>query len=128
MPEHVERAHLAEDRRVGVFVAEHLEHARRQLVLAVGARGVAHHAFFVGQLLFEEERVAPVETGFGFCRHDQRLAGVGGAVNPAMRIRPVEISPCSGRRSFAHRPAQSGTAARTGYGPNKPMMSMPASA
>ena len=62
-------AHLAEDRDVGLFVPEHVEHARRQLVLAVGARGIAHHAFFVGQLLVEEERVAPVECDFGLRSH-----------------------------------------------------------
>ena len=67
--EQVERAHLAEDRRVGLFVPEHLEHARRQPVLRVGARGVAHHLFFVRELLVEEQRVAPVELRAGRLLH-----------------------------------------------------------
>ena len=59
--EQAELAHLAEDRRVGLLVAERLEHARRELVLAVGVRGVAHHALVVGELLVEQQRVVPDE-------------------------------------------------------------------
>ena len=40
-----------------------VEHARHQLVLRIVARGVAHHALFLGQLAFEIERVLPVEVG-----------------------------------------------------------------
>ena len=59
--EQTERAHLAHDRRIVVLVAIGLEHARKQLFLGVVARGVAHHALFLGQLAFEVERIVPVE-------------------------------------------------------------------
>ncbi|MNE51552.1 hypothetical protein D3C80_1461860 [compost metagenome] len=58
-------AHLAEDRRVGVLVAEGFQHPRRQLVGGELLRAVAHHALFVGQLLVEQQRVFPVEAGVG---------------------------------------------------------------
>ena len=68
-PEQAELAHLAEDRRVGLLVAEGLEHARREAALAVVARGVAHGAFVVAELLVEQQGVVPVESG-GFAGHD----------------------------------------------------------
>ena len=58
-------AHFAEDRGVCLFVAERFEHARRELVLRVGLRGVAHHAFFFRELLVEEQRVFPIELRGG---------------------------------------------------------------
>ena len=70
--EQAERAHLADDRRIVAFVAERLEHARKQLVLRIVARGVAHHALFFGQLALKVERVVPFERAvldldrFGF--------------------------------------------------------------
>src|SRR5690606_13762100 len=39
------------------------EDARLQLVLAVGACRVAHHALVVGQLAVEQQRIVPVEGG-----------------------------------------------------------------
>ena len=59
--EQPQRAHLAEDRGVGMLVLERLDDARRQPVLSIGARGVAHHPLVVGQLVVEQERVRPVE-------------------------------------------------------------------
>ncbi len=61
--EQAQFAHLAEDRGVHGLVAEGIEDARLQLVLAVGGGRVAHHALFVGQLLVEQQRVIPVEGG-----------------------------------------------------------------
>ena len=66
--EHVERAHLAEDRRLGLLVPEHLQHARGQLLLAVGAGGVAGQPLFVGELPIEQQRIGPVEPGVGLRR------------------------------------------------------------
>jgi hypothetical protein len=68
--EHVELAELAVDRRrVGALAAKRVEHARRKLLLTVGARRVVHHAFIVGELLFEQQRVAPVEASVGVRGH-----------------------------------------------------------
>ena len=58
-------AHLAEDAGVGFLLAEGLEHARAELVLAVGAGGVAHLALVVGELLVQQQRVVPVEACLG---------------------------------------------------------------
>ena len=59
--EEAEGAHLAHDRRIVLLVAKGMEHAREQLFLGVIARGVAHHALFLGQLAFEVERIVPAE-------------------------------------------------------------------
>jgi hypothetical protein len=56
-------AHLAEDRGVGVLVAESLQHTRGQLVLAIGLGGLADGALVVGQLGVEQQGVGPVECG-----------------------------------------------------------------
>ena len=40
-----------------------VEHARKQLLLRIVARGVAHHALFLGQFAFEVERIVPFERG-----------------------------------------------------------------
>ncbi|MNT34048.1 hypothetical protein D3C72_1700050 [compost metagenome] len=64
-PQQAQLAHLAEDLDVGLLVAEGLEHARHQLVLRVRGGGVAHHAFFVGELLIQQQGVDPVEFGIG---------------------------------------------------------------
>jgi hypothetical protein len=48
---------------------EHIEHARRELVLAVGAGGVAHHLLLVTQLVIEQQRVGPVEAHVGLGSH-----------------------------------------------------------
>ena len=58
-----ELAHLAEDRRIGLAVAIGGEDARKQLLLRIIARGIAHHALFFGQLAFEIERIVPFERG-----------------------------------------------------------------
>ena len=63
--EEPERAHLAEDRRIRLLVAKRLGHARQELVLRVGVRGVAHHPLFLGQLLVEQQRVVPREFRLG---------------------------------------------------------------
>jgi len=55
-------AHLAEDRRIGLLVAERLQHARGQSVGGKASGAVTHHAFFVGELLIEQQRVLPVEA------------------------------------------------------------------
>jgi hypothetical protein len=44
-------------------VPEGLQHARRETLLAIGARGVAHHPLVLAQLLLEQERVVPDELG-----------------------------------------------------------------
>ena len=64
-PEQAERAHLAKDAWIRSFGSEGFEHARRQLVLAVRARRVAHHALVLGELLLEKQRVVPDELGLG---------------------------------------------------------------
>jgi hypothetical protein len=46
-------------------VAEGFQHARGQLVLAVGAGGVAHLALVLGQLVVQQQGVVPVENGLG---------------------------------------------------------------
>ncbi|MDT4845306.1 hypothetical protein FQZ97_792910 [compost metagenome] len=55
-------AHLAENRRVGLLVAERFQHSRRQLVGGELLGTVAHHALFFSQLLIEQQRVDPVEA------------------------------------------------------------------
>src|SRR5512144_1801092 len=61
--EETERAHLAQHFRLEALMAIGFDHTRHQLVLRVRARGIAHHAFFLAELLFEEQRVFPVENG-----------------------------------------------------------------
>ncbi|NRP86583.1 hypothetical protein GFPCMMHI_02490 [Ensifer adhaerens] len=60
--EQAEFAHLAEDRRIGLFMAEGFEHAGGKLLLRIGMRGIQHHAFFIAQLLHQPERIGPVEN------------------------------------------------------------------
>src|SRR6266496_3176763 len=48
---------------VGLFLEISLDDARLQLVLRIGARGVADHALVFGELLVEQERIVPLETG-----------------------------------------------------------------
>ncbi|MNV99794.1 hypothetical protein D3C71_1952050 [compost metagenome] len=43
-------------------MAEHFQHARRQLALAIVTRGVAHHALVFGELLVELEGIVPLEV------------------------------------------------------------------
>ena len=61
-PSKPERAHFRQQVAVDLLLAIGLDHPRHQLVLRIAARGVAHHALFLGQLPFEIERVLPVET------------------------------------------------------------------
>ncbi|MGY4472035.1 hypothetical protein ACVWWK_007744 [Bradyrhizobium sp. LB9.1b] len=56
-----ELAHLVEDLAVGRLFEIGLGDTRQQLVLGVGARGVAHHALVFGELLVEQERIVPLE-------------------------------------------------------------------
>ncbi len=55
--EEADLAHLVHDLAIEIFVAEAIAHAGQQLVGAIVARAVAHHAFFAGQLVFEQKRV-----------------------------------------------------------------------
>ena len=65
-----EFAHLVEDVAVGLLFQIGLGDARQQLVLRIGARGVADHALVFGELLVEHERIVPVECGaLGLCGH-----------------------------------------------------------
>jgi hypothetical protein len=61
--EQAEFAHLADHTRIVFFLAVGHEHARKQFVLGVIARGVAHHPLFLGQFTFEIERILPFEGG-----------------------------------------------------------------
>ena len=59
-----EKAHLThftEDRGVGGFLTKRLDDAGLQLVLGIGAGGVAQHALFVGQLVVQAEGVFPIK-------------------------------------------------------------------
>ncbi len=58
-----ERAHLVHDFAVELFVPRGHQHARLQLLLAVGVGGVAHGALVVAELRVEVKRVFPVELG-----------------------------------------------------------------
>ena len=60
--------HLAEDRRVGLLVAEGLQHAGRKLVGGELGGTLLHHALFVAELPVEKQRVLPMESGV--LRHD----------------------------------------------------------
>ena len=62
--EQAERAQLVHDLAIELLVPVRLQHPRHQLVLGIAARGVAHHALFLGQLVLEQERVFPVKFGF----------------------------------------------------------------
>ena len=57
-----ERAHFEDHGRIVALVVIGLEHAGKQLLLRIVARGVAHHALFLGEFAFEVERVFPVES------------------------------------------------------------------
>ncbi len=59
--EQAEFAHLAEDLDISLLVAECFQHARLELVLRIRGRGVAHHAFFFGELQIEQQGVFPVK-------------------------------------------------------------------
>ncbi|MNN05285.1 hypothetical protein D3C81_1180410 [compost metagenome] len=88
--EQAQFAHLAEDLDVGLLVAERLQHARHQLVLAVRGGGVTHGAFVGGQLLVEQQGIGPVEFGVG--SHAGLLRWRGGSgrlarVLPEYRVR-----------------------------------------
>src|SRR6516165_5211372 len=61
--EQAERAHLGDDGAIETLLAVVHEHAWEQLVLRIAARGLAHHALFLGELAFEIERILPVEGG-----------------------------------------------------------------
>src|SRR4029453_3136846 len=66
--EEPERAHLAHDGGVEALLAVVEQHAGKELVLRIAARGRAHHALLLGELAFEIERVLPVERGFLLAR------------------------------------------------------------
>ena len=66
--EQAELAHLIEDRAVEMLFEISLGDARLELGLGVALGGVADHPLFVAELVFEVERIRPVE------RKDGRLA------------------------------------------------------
>ena len=53
--------HFAENRRVGGFLTKRLDDTGLQLVLGIGAGGVAQHTLFVGQLVVQAEGVFPIK-------------------------------------------------------------------
>src|SRR5262249_2007701 len=84
-PEQAERAHVGDDGAIEALLAIVHEHAREQLVLGIAARGVAHHALFLGELAFEVERILPVERGVLALRHRAMAAGLGGLGHRMLR-------------------------------------------
>ena len=75
-------AHFGEDARIGLFLAVGGHHPGLQLFLRKGAGGVAQHAFFLGQLIFQAERVLPVkpvQIGGILAGGDGLLQGHGGS-------------------------------------------------
>ncbi|MGY3661463.1 hypothetical protein ACVJ19_008126 [Bradyrhizobium sp. USDA 376] len=56
-----ELTHLVEDLAVGLLFQIGLGDAGQQLVLGIGAGGVAHHTLVFGELLVEQERIVPLE-------------------------------------------------------------------
>ena len=59
--EQTERPHLVENGAVGLLLQVGLDHAGGELLLRVGAGGVADGALVLGELVLEEERILPVE-------------------------------------------------------------------
>ena len=57
-----EFAHLVENFAIGLFFEVGLRDARQQLVLRVGARGIADQPLVFGELLVEQERIVPLEA------------------------------------------------------------------
>ena len=76
--EEAQRSHFLHDCGIEALLAIVEEDARKQLVLGIAARGVAHHAFFRGELAFEVERIVPVEVGLGAGRLRPLLELLGG--------------------------------------------------
>src|SRR5690606_19993066 len=67
--EQAERSHLGEDLAVRTLLEVGRDHARGELLLAVVARRVADHALVLSELIFEQQRVVPLEGrsgGLGF--------------------------------------------------------------
>ena len=60
-----ELTHLMEDIAIDLLLQIGLGDARRELVLRIGARGVADHALVFGELLVEHERIVPLEINRG---------------------------------------------------------------
>jgi hypothetical protein len=54
-----------EDVAIDLLLQIGLVDARQQLVLRIGARGVADHALVFGELLVEHERIVPLEIHRG---------------------------------------------------------------
>ena len=52
-----QKAHLGKNLGFGGFCGIYVGQTGHKLVLGIGARAVADHAFFLGQLLFEQQRV-----------------------------------------------------------------------
>ena len=76
--EKAQRSHFLHDGGIEALLAIVEEDAGKQLVLGIAARGVAHHAFFRGELAFEVERIVPVEVGLGAGRLRPLLELLGG--------------------------------------------------
>ena len=117
--EQPERAHLGHDLAVEALLAKGGEHARKQLLLRIAARGVAHHALVLGQLAFELERVLPVVAG-GAGRRRARPGTVGSAVFAAGRgVLWVMGRFIERRRGGAIAPPARPAAAARGLGPDR---------
>jgi hypothetical protein len=76
--EEAQRSHFLHDGGIEALLAIIEEDTGKQLVLGIAARGVAHHAFFRGELAFEVERIVPVEVGLGAGRLRPLLELLGG--------------------------------------------------
>ncbi len=87
--EKAERRHLADDLAVEALLAVGGEHARKQLVLRIGARGVAHHALVLGELAFEVERIVPAGRWLG--AGGFRLVFLGGAHAELLLVSAVAL-------------------------------------
>ena len=59
--EKAERAHLVHDLAIKVLAPVGFDDARQQLVLAIGAGAVAHHALVLAELILEQQRIGPIE-------------------------------------------------------------------
>ena len=88
-PEQAERPHFAEDFRIGMFVGESLDDARRELFLGIGTRSIAHHPLILGQLFVEEKGIRPIERAHAGHNLLHLKAGPPRSRSPAARFAPI---------------------------------------
>ncbi len=67
--EQPELAHLVEDVAVEAFVAVGFEYPRHELVEGIAVGGLAHQPLFLAELLFEQQRIVPLELRSGLGQH-----------------------------------------------------------